>query len=270
MKYYVTPPPLELAPYVRFFWGFEGAGISTGHDPYVYRSMADGCLEMVFHYKGLWEELTPRGKENSFVSGMHGQSQHFRRFITEEDFGIFGVYFYPFAATILFELPANWLSNEMADMKTCFGAQGAALEEQIVLASSYDERIAITTQFLQKRLTRSDKADKGICLTIRKIIESKGQTDIEALAKNQFLSLRQFQRNFRLYAGFSPKLYCRIIRFHAAMNHYRKAYRSLTDIAYDCGYYDQSHFIREFKEFSGYHPKQFFWGRSEGIEWRQT
>lgn len=44
--------------------------------------------------------------------------------------------------------------------------------------------------------------------------------------------------------------------------------KSLTDIAYDCGYYDQSHFINDFKEFSGYHPSQYFSGQTEGTTWK--
>jgi transcriptional regulator GlxA family with amidase domain len=89
-------------------------------------------------------------------------------------------------------------------------------------------------------------------------------------ADNYCLSLRQFQRRFKELSGFPPKLYARIIRFGAAMQRYGNNFRSLTDIAYECGYYDQSHFIHDFKEFSGYHPKQYFSGRTEGIEWRES
>jgi transcriptional regulator GlxA family with amidase domain len=94
--------------------------------------------------------------------------------------------------------------------------------------------------------------------------------DVNALAGKCFLSRRQFERNFKACSGFSPKLYTRIIRFQAAAKEYGMQYQSLTDIAYRCGYYDQSHFIHDFKEFSGFHPKEYFYGKPEGLDYRDV
>ena len=92
--------------------------------------------------------------------------------------------------------------------------------------------------------------------------------NVQEMAGRAFLSTRQFERNFKQFAGFSPKLYSRIIRFQAAMQQYGNKAMSLTAIAYECGYYDQSHFIHDFKEFSGHHPHHYFSGNAEGTEWR--
>jgi len=105
---------------------------------------------------------------------------------------------------------------------------------------------------------------------ISDIIHSRSLMPVDELAKRSFLSTRQFERNFKNFSGFSPKLYSRIIRFQSATQQYGTCYNTLTDIAYDCGYYDQSHFIHDFKQFSGYHPKQYFSGKAEGVEWRET
>ncbi|TXJ23716.1 MAG: AraC family transcriptional regulator [Chitinophagaceae bacterium] len=85
-----------------------------------------------------------------------------------------------------------------------------------------------------------------------------------------YLSTRQFERNFKEFAGFSPKLYSRIIRFQSAIEQYGQTGKSLTEIAYDCGYYDQSHFIHDFKEFSGLHPRHYFGGKAEGTSWKDA
>lgn len=83
------------------------------------------------------------------------------------------------------------------------------------------------------------------------------------------LSERQFERKFREYSGFNPKLCMRIVRFEEACNFYgHSGQKTMTEIAHECGYYDQSHFIRDFKEFSGYEPGHYFSGRAEGVEWR--
>lgn len=268
IKYHTILPPQELAPYVRFYWAMESSGISGSGQPYIYRSMADGCAEIIFHYKGLWKELSHGFEENCFVSGLHGPSSCFRRFMAWENFGIFGVYLYPFAIPALFSLPVTESSNQMPDMKMIMGKGGEELEEKIMLCNSIQRRAAVCSTFFLKQLKNNYLTPDKFCLSVKDIINKKGDVNIKQMAYDYNLSLRQFQRKFKLYAGFSPKLYARIIRFGAAMNQYGKDFHSLTDLAYECGYYDQSHFIHEFKQFSGHHPHRFFSGLAEGTDWR--
>src|SRR6187399_1387737 len=113
MNYEVIQPSAFLSKFVRFFWVLEHDGVNNS--PYVYRSMADGCVELLFHYKGNFEELTDGKKLSQYKSILHGQSQKFRRFETTENFGIFGAYLYPFAVPYLFSVPSVHLTNEMPD-----------------------------------------------------------------------------------------------------------------------------------------------------------
>ncbi len=259
MNYYTIAPSPALAPYVRFYWVLES------DEPYCHRSMADGCAEMVFHYKGSFNEITlSEQTERSFNAGLHGPSQNYRRFITNKGFGIFGVYLYPFALPQLFSIPANELSNQMPDLATLFGADGRELEEKIIMAESNLQRVTILSSYLEKKL-KNITSQQAVVSVINEIIHSKGLMPVDELAKRSFLSMRQFERNFKSFSGFSPKLYSRIIRFQMATQNYGASHKTLTDIAYDCGYYDQSHFIHDFKQFSGYHPKQYFSGKAEGV-----
>jgi AraC-like DNA-binding protein len=263
MNYYTIAPSLSLSAYVRFFWVLES------NEPYCHRSMADGCAEMIFHYKGTFDEITlPTQIEKSFMSGLHGPSKNYRRFITNESFGIFGVYLYPFAIPQLFSMPASELSDQMPDLQTLFGAEGRELEDKIMLAKNNSQRVAIISSFLERKLLANNNRQPAFCSAISDIIHSRGFVSVNELAKRSFLSVRQFERNFKIFSGFSPKLYSRIIRFQMATQQYGNMQKSLTDIAYDCGYYDQSHFIHEFKQFSGYHPKQYFSGKAEAVEWK--
>ena len=265
MIYQTIAPPHSLSGYIRFYWVLES------DDPYCHRSMADGCAEMVFHYKGSFDEITNGKNESSFMAGLHGPSKNFRRFITEESFGIFGVYFYPFALPQLFSIPACELSDQAPDLKTLLGTEGAALEEKIMLAGNNMDRVNIVSSFLNKKITeKNDARLSAIKYIINQIIHSGGLAPVNELAGKSFLSVRQFERNFKIFSGFSPKLYSRIIRFQRTTQQYGNNKKTLTDIAYDCGYYDQSHFIHDFKQFSGYHPKQYFSGKAEGVEWKDS
>jgi len=240
-------------------------------EPYCHRSMADGCVEMIFHYKGSFDEITMSGKvEKSFTAGLHGPSQNYRRFTINEGFGIFGAYLYPFAIPYLFSIPTSELSDQMPDLESLHGGNNSELEEKIMLAVNNRQRVSILSSYLEKNLLNSASRQSAFFSIISDIIHSGSLMPVDELAKRSFLSTRQFERNFKNFSGFSPKLYSRIIRFQTATNHYGSNNKTLTDIAYDCGYYDQSHFIHDFKQFSGCHPKQYFSGKAEGVEWKES
>lgn len=268
MIYYKIPPSPALASYVRFFWVLEG-NLATG-ESYIHRSVADGSAEMIFHYNGLFETLKGPSTTTAFRAGVDGQSSQFRRYQVKESFGIFGAYLFPYAIPALFGHAAHLLSNQMPDLYTLLGQDGKDLEERMMLAKDNDERASVLSQVLLNRLQKSRVPWSGIFASISHIIQTKGTTDVQTLAGNVCLSTRQFERKFKESAGFSPKLYSRIIRFQAAIAKYGSVTRSLADVAYDCGYYDQSHFIHDIKEFSGYHPRHYFREETESTRWKDS
>ncbi|OJV16911.1 MAG: AraC family transcriptional regulator [Dyadobacter sp. 50-39] len=269
MKYFTVLPPADLARYVRFFWVLEHN--LADREPYFHRTMADGCAEMVFHFKGRFDEILKTDEQElSFRSGIHGQSQSFRRFRIGEDFGILGVYLYPFAIPALFGVPATELSNQMPDLTTFLGQAGTELEERVMLAADHPQRIHIIAEFLRKCIRSREVSEPAVFSVIGSVIRSNGLAKIPDLAAQSFLSTRQFERKFLAFSGFTPKLFSRIIRFHSALNEYGNKEKSLTEIAYECGYYDQSHFIHDFKAFSGDHPKTYFSGNTEGMGYRDV
>jgi AraC-like DNA-binding protein len=265
MKYYTIPPPPRLAPYVRFFWVYEGE--ATDAQPFIYRGYADGCTELVFHDRSPFDLVAADDtRKSSYAAGIHAQSRLFSRWIVDRDWAIFGCYLYPYAIPRLFGFPAADLTDRIIDFGSVIGAEGSELEERMLTAIDDAERVSLLTLFLESRLDRDSRDLPPVFTAINRIIESRGVVDVRGLSEDYGLSHRQFERRFKEFAGFSPKLYSRIVRFGSALEYYGSG-RSLTDIAYECGYYDQSHFIRDFKEFSGYNPKAYFSGEAEGSEY---
>lgn len=261
MQYYTIKPPAGLCDFVRYFWVLE-CDVPNNED-YVYRSMADGCTEILFHYEGRFDEvLKDETTEKSFLSGIHGQSRHFRRFKINKRFGIFGAYLYPYTMRLLFNTPAIELSNNMPDLHSYLGNEGKELEERIMTASGNEERVQILSAYLIHKLNRVNDDNLSMRTLITSMIHHNGLVNVGDLASHACLSVRQFERKFKEYAGFSPKLFSRIIRFQSVFNELSGKQSKLADVAYACGYYDQSHFIQDFKEFSGYNPKEFLSGRT--------
>lgn len=225
--------------------------------------MADGCPELLFHYKGRFEKLENDQTKNCFSSGIQGQSHEFKRFWVDRNFGMFGVYLYPYAIPELFGFDASETANQMPDLSSIIGKQAAELEEKMIAAADNNARVSIITTFLESKLPHQTQALRGVKETIGHIIQTKGAANVAELAQRNFLSTRQFERHFKTMSGFSPKLFSRIVRFQSALQE-NKTDKSLTEIAYDCGYFDQSHFIHDFRAFSGYHPMFYFSGKAEG------
>lgn len=265
MIYHCIQPPASLQSFVRCFWIFES---NAGSKPYIYRSMADGCAELLFHYKGIFRE--PDNTGGDFYAGLQAPTKQFKRYITHEPFGIFGVYLYPYTIPYLFNLSVSSITNEMPDLQTLQGKTGKELEERMITASNNTARLNILTTFLEKKLLNRFEEKRSTFAAIRYLIDAGSQVSIPALSEKFCMTERTLQRQFKEFAGLSPKLLSRITRFKASLNDYGNRKKLLTEIALDCGYYDQSHFITDFKSFSGYHPRAWFHGNPEGAEWREA
>jgi AraC-like DNA-binding protein len=267
MKYYTIPPPPSLARYVRLFWVYEGE--ASAENPYVYRGFADGCAELVFHYRSVFQQLIDDEVERSFAAAIYAQTRKYTRFIVDRSWGIFGCYLYPLTLPRLFSFPASDFTDTLTDFHSVLGRDGRELEERMLMAGDNRRRVEILSGFLERRLERNKREEPRVFASISHIINTHGLVNVTSLAHEHFLSKRQFERKFKEFSGFPPKLFARISRFQAALNEYGSA-KSLTDIAYDCGYYDQSHFINDFKKFSGYNPKVFFSGKAEGSDYLEA
>jgi transcriptional regulator GlxA family with amidase domain len=137
----------------------------------------------------------------------------------------------------------------------------------MIAAADNVSRVKIASNFLGRKLDAASRDLPVVHRAVHSILDAKGSVSIVQIAREHALSTRQFERKFKEFAGLSPKLYSRIIRFQSATQHKFAGVRDLTEIAYACGYYDQSHFINDFRQFSGYSPKEYFWNEAEGTQY---
>lgn len=268
LQYHTIQPPKSIADFVQFYWALEGKA-SASH-PFTHRVLADCCPELIFYYKGSFRRYQGGSKEEKvFASGIYGQTARHSTFDAHADFAIFGIYLYPYAFTQLFGLPASELTGGMADLKTFLGRKGEILEEKMMLADNNIQRAKLASDFLESRLKNIQANYFPVMRTIKSIIHSPQVFSVSSLAENCFLSRRQFERKFKEFSGFSPKLFSNIARFNKVIVEEPRS-GSLTDTIYEYGYYDHAHFIREFNKFSGYTPKEFFRHLPEGSDYREA
>jgi len=248
MNYKVFAPPTELKELVQCFWTLESEpGLPM---PVTYHLMADNCPEIIFQYNGGFKGYATQSARIRF------QHDVYDKFQVAENLGFFGLRLLPHAAGILMDIPAHEVVNHVFNFAEIFKQDGADLADKIYNARDIRERINYATAFLLKRA--SGKRQDSLIYSLNRIWQSAGTANITQLQQQSGLSVKQFERRFKAVSGFTPKYFARLSRFQAIKDIYcNSKTASLTSLAYLANYYDQPHFNREFKEFSGVQPRKF-------------
>jgi AraC-like DNA-binding protein len=170
----------------------------------------------------------------------------------------FAICFYPYGFANFAGMHLNDLVDTEVSIKKVFGTDGGSkLEEQILSAKNTQERITVIETFLLNKLQEEETVENLVKNTIDALMSSNGSTTILHLMQGNKSKRRQLERNFKKQIGISPKQLGRILRLQTALNMLLNQHESKTAIAYESQYFDQAHFIKDFKAFIGTTPKEF-------------
>lgn len=167
---------------------------------------------------------------------------------------------YPFVLRALFNVVPRSINDNCYYLDGMMGDRGVmSLVDKLQAFDAIEDKIEIISDLLLSFLEKKKQDfDDKIREAVARIIETKGQESVRVIATRSHLSIRTFERRFRHETGLSPKQFAKIIQFQASMEQLTlKDYSRLTDIVYQNGFADQSHFIRVFKAFTGKTPKAF-------------
>lgn len=171
----------------------------------------------------------------------------------------FAIRFYPYGFANFVSMPIKNLANKETPIEILFGEKTANdLEKKIIDAANSIERIEIIENFLLDKLNEKTTIDDIVKTTIDALLLTNGSASISTILKDDLSKRRQLERKFIKQIGVSPKQLGKVIRLQTALKLLlNKKSEKLTDIAYESEYYDQAHFIKDFKEFTGLNPKEF-------------
>lgn len=257
MNYQTFPPHPDLEALVKCYWTLE---VPEETEAPRQRIIPDGCVEMAFI---LGDNIKRYTSETDFIlqprAMVLGQiTDPF--FIEPTGFvNTFAIRFYPYGFVNFVTTPLSDLSNKETPIAALFGEEvSEKLEQKIVQAKDTEERIAIVENFLLGTLNHTTTIDKIVKTTIDALVATSGNSAINSLLKNDLSKRRQLERKFSKQIGISPKQLGKVIRLQAALKMLlNQKTEKLTHIAYESEYYDQAHFIRDFKEFTGTTPTEF-------------
>ena len=253
----IYPPCSDLSPFVRCYWTLD---FRKEQSPSLNTIVPDGTIKMIFHYGDLyWHHPTdsdPFLQPRCFIIG-----QLTRPYIVEPDgdTGTFVVRFHPNGFLPFTTLPLKDLENKPVPLSTIYGETGKILENQILEAQDTETRICLIESFLLEMLRQEDTIDRIVQETVNTLLSVHGQISVTELSEQNQTSRRQLARKFSKSIGLSPKQLSKTIRLQATLKSLLNQDKpKLTDLAYEGDYYDQSHFIKDFKEFTGLSPKAFY------------
>jgi AraC-like DNA-binding protein len=198
----------------------------------------------------------------SFVAGLHDSAV-----VTEHDGEQLGIQvdLSPLAARTLLGVPLGELTNTVVELEDVLGAEAGELVERLQDEPSWAARFDVLDEFLVRRASEAPLVAPSVERAVELLVESGGRESIRKVATDVGWSRPHLTARFQEEVGLPPKSFARILRFERARSLILASDGTdLARIALACGYSDQPHMNRDFREFSGASPGEFLARRLPG------
>lgn len=242
MTYLEFQPDKRLQDYIYCYWQLK-----TTHrlkHPFRYRVVADGCIDIFFELEH---------PVNSFVMGL---STRFAEFPLGSSFSYAGIRFLPTAFSQLFGMNASELTNRFESLDCVVPKTADFISHAFEQAETPRELQVVLDRYFLSHISRTTiETDQRIARALHAILKNRGDVHLSK-DLDIGLSARQLRRLFHRQVGGTPKAFSRIIRFQSFLYALESDSNAPIDRCLDAGYYDQSHFIKEFNTLYGLTPSE--------------
>lgn len=212
-----------------------------GTSPISHRVLPDGCADIVF--------TTCSSKQDLQVAG---PMTRFEDFEIPPGAVLVGARFHPGMWIDQFGVPGDRLTDQLSVLENFWGKRARTLFDQLMESTSPDRCLSILASSIQNGHSPTPLQRALAWMRVR-----RGMLSLDEVASHAGFSPRQFRRLCLQQTGLSPKLLARIFRFRRALSRIHLDTGRHAALAADCGYFDQSHFIAEFQQFTGRSPRDF-------------
>lgn len=241
-------PSERLRPYIRYYW------VLKTNENLEALTFPIGCPQLIFHRLNRFYIPELEAKQACF--SVSGQVNFPALIQSWSDVETIVVVFYPHTISPIFNIPVSAFYNQEIDGYSLGDKNLNLLADDILNADDSREAIKIIEKHLLSRLSETGIYNyKRVGVSLKHLLLN---TDIrvEEMAQIACLSRKQFERVFFNSVGMNPKEYSKVARFQKSLWLMQRGVRDFADIAYTCGYSDQSHFIRDCRRYSGQTPSE--------------
>ncbi len=253
MKHEIIMPDAVLKRYIRHFWILK-FDANPGEEK-AFKMFARKYPRMILQHAHGKSAITS-GSESlpmCYLGGLNSMPYDCR--ISLDATSIVGVSFYPDALNVLFDMDASEIVNQTPELVNFLPP--SFIERVMEAPEEYRKIKLLENYFVAKLLAATDR-NPFLNVAWHIINTRPAEIQLRGLHRMFPYSERHFRSRFQERTGYSPKQFLRIARFERALSLLQTDFRnSLTYVAYECNYTDQSHFIREFREFAGVTPTSY-------------
>jgi AraC-like DNA-binding protein len=263
MLYQIHIPAEPLSFYIEHFFYYEG--YQAGHT--MEKFLPDGSMDLLidltetpkklFHNEDGTSYTTYK---KSWISGM--KTEYI--LIDASVSSMIGVHFRPGGAFPFFDFPVNELNNLTIEMDAIWNNEIHRVRDAILNTSLISHKFNILENYFLQKSKREPESNPLIKYAVDQLLSSPQVWTIDQLSKKIGISHKHLISLFKKFVGLSPKQFARIAKFQKVIQLVEKQQQiEWTPLAYECGYYDQAHFIKEFEAFSGVNPSAYLTQRGE-------
>ena len=250
MKYWYQQPHPQLSACLRTVLVLEGFAPSQDTERPLFTQGMPALLCRM--------EKDAAGQEQVVRLTLFGRSVPDDCWETDDQTTIVAYFFHPFTAASIFNVSAAALNEKPIDLSDWSPHTINALRIQLAYASATSQKIETLDNLLLHQWNRHQKKCGMIQYATNRLITDSSTEVIANIITELKLNERSFQRMFKKYVGISPSQFRRICQFQLSFTQLRAGqFDNITDVVYDNGFADQSHFIRSFKEFTQTTPHQY-------------
>lgn len=254
MNFNRMKPHPELEPFIECYWSIEDESTISQ----IQKIIPDGYPEILFHHRDPWQINMQGAWELQPKRLLAGQVRRYFYLQNTGASGIIGIKLKPAALTQWFNLDMSKYTDKVIDLSEALGTRLSDLEQQLHKTTTPEAITEVADHYFQQfRHPIAGPPQPAIDKAVELIIDRKGLITIAEITVQTGISERQLERYFKKYVGLSPKYYARVIRFSAIFQYIQQGDIGWAGLANEAGYYDQSHFIRNFKAFTGEDPTAY-------------
>ncbi|NOU47109.1 MAG: AraC family transcriptional regulator [Bacteroidales bacterium] len=243
-------PDYKIASYVDRILVIEN---EVDVKPFVLPLYANGVPTLLF--KSVKGKL---GNSNSNYLTLFGQTISPESLVLYENFALIAYFLKPNSLISLFGIPAFELTDKPIDLTLLSPNKTATLQDRLLNCENIEVMISIIDSFIFELMKSTKTVSEKIIYASEKLANYYFKESLPTIQKELNITERTFQRLFEQYIGVSPNTYRRICQFNSAFTDLNLGkYTNLSDLAYNHGYADQSHYIRSFKEFTNITPGEY-------------
>jgi AraC-like DNA-binding protein len=264
MLFLTHNPCALLHEYVDWYWLYEGYHPAQRLE----RLLPDGTFELCINLRDEVRHTYDRESHKPLTAyrGAWLSGTHSRHIVIDAtpDSSMMGVHFKPGGAACVLGMPAGEMTDRVVGLDSVSGRAGLELREALLDSPTPTGKSAVLESFLLRLAKRGRSRSPAIRHALRQFSTESGMLSIASVANELGWSHKHLVQRFRDEVGLTPKRFCRIQRFRAVLQAIEQQRQvAWADLACACGYFDQAHFIREFRDFSGLSPSLYLTQRGE-------